>query len=60
MTYGLLHDAKILTSFKAFCFSLSDRFSNLTFFKAYISPSTKRLALCTTLYAPSPIEFGKN
>ena len=35
MTCGDLTEAKILTSFKAFYFSLSESSFNLTFFKAY-------------------------
>ena len=46
--------AKILTSFNAFCFSFSDNFLSLTFFKAYIFESAFLFTLNTTLYAPSP------
>lgn len=40
---GCLIEAKILTSLRAFSFSLSDSFSILTFFSAYISLSAIRL-----------------
>jgi hypothetical protein len=39
MTFGYLIEAKIRTSFKAFSFSLEDKLSSLTFFKAYSRPS---------------------
>ena len=54
---GCLILAKILTSFNAFSFSLSDSLTILTFFKAYSSPSANRLTWYTELYAPSPIHF---
>ena len=52
--FGCLIDARILTSFNAFSFSLSVRFMSLTFFRAYSLSSHTLLILYTLLYAPSP------
>lgn len=57
MILGSLMEARILTSFNAFYFSLSDKFIILTFFKAYSFPSATLFTLYTLLYAPSPISF---
>ena len=55
ITKGLFTLARIRTSFKAFCFSLSERPFNFTFLRAYILESSFLLTLKTVLYAPSPI-----
>lgn len=47
MMLGCLMEARIRTSFKAFCFYFSLRCSNLTFFMAYSSPSVTLLTLYT-------------
>ncbi len=54
--FGCLILASILTSFKAFSFSLSDSFTIFTFFKAYISLSASLFTWYTDEYAPSPIQ----
>jgi hypothetical protein len=44
-TFLCLIEASILTSFKAFSFSLSDKCDIFTFFNAYSRPSSKRFTL---------------
>ena len=53
-TFLCLMEARILTSFRAFSFSRSERLSIFTFFKAYSTPSSILLTLYTQLYDPSP------
>ena len=57
---GWLILANILTSFKAFSFSLSDNLTILTFFNAYSPPSSNHFTWYTELYAPSPIQITKS
>jgi len=56
MMDGCLIEARILTSFNAFCFSLSERLINLTCLSAYSALSESLLTLYTLLYAPSPMK----
>ena len=52
--FGCRTLARILTSFKAFSFSLSESLTILTFLRAYISWSASLFTWYTDEYAPSP------
>jgi len=55
--FGCRTLARILTSFKAFSFSLSESLTILTFLRAYISWSASLFTWYTDEYAPSPKQY---
>ena len=55
--FGCRTLTRILTSFKAFSFSLSESLTILTFLRAYISWSASLFTWYTDEYAPSPKQY---